>query len=449
MVKRELTSYVKPFYGAQNDRLLFNPCRGFRLETYLDVSSGRMLPGHEMDAIQALDACLKRYAPESPRVVQAYFYLTEYRNRELDKTAFMHMQTYFDHCRALGIRLLLRFAYVYHESRWAQEDADSEERIQMHIRQLQPVVEQNRDVLFCLEAGFVGPWGEWSGGAPQNRRRILDYLLDHVPSDLFVMVRYVSVKNVLDADDPRRAIVGYHDDYLTGGPHTWNSGGMPETREYQQLDEESPYVPIDGEMPWAAEMADIDGMYMLRRLVRHHFTTLSIEHNYKEPEALGSLERWKGIAVTPALLEELGQPICLEWFQSPDGRSMARSLFEYLRDFLGYHIVVREARCTVQKDGLSVHLALENTGFSAPWGMRDIRLALVDEKGMACDTRSICEIGELQPGCTITADVRFPLPAAAAKVGVILRDFGNGFARLAVDGPFEKGANILFAVGEA
>ena len=441
----KITACYTPLYGRENDILLDNPHRGFRLETYLDVATGHMLAGRDTDARKELDAYLERYAADRPRVVQVYFYLTAYRDRDLDDTAFLHMQKYFNHCRQKGICLLLRFAYVFHDNLWSQEDAVSEEQILRHIEQVQPLVEHNRDILFCLQAGFVGPWGEWSGGSPQNRRRILDYLLDHVPKDLFVMVRYVSVKNVLDPEDPRRAWVGYHDDYLTGGPHSWNSGGLPDTPAYHQLDEETAYLPVDGEMPWASDIADIDGMNLLRRLIRHHFSTLSIEHNYKESETGESLEKWKKVLINPSLVQEFGQPERKEWFQDADGNVIERSLYEYMRDFLGYHIAVTKAGFAEIGDQLHVTAELKNYGFSAPWGMRECLWVLMDENGCVLESQTACKPGDLQPGSAVISGAAFTLPTQSGlRIGLSLHDWGKGSARFANSCSFINGVNQLF-----
>ena len=69
------------------------------------------------------------------------------------------------------------------------------DRILGHIRQLGKVFQENRDVLFGVQAGFLGPWGEWHGsnwGNPpslQARRTVLFALLDAVPEPITVHVR--------------------------------------------------------------------------------------------------------------------------------------------------------------------------------------------------------------------------------------------------------------------
>ena len=69
------------------------------------------------------------------------------------------------------------------------------------------------------------------------------------------------------------------------------------TVKFDQIVKESPYLVVDGELPWGfwSVGADpdspsagwiIDGMQTARRLFLQHYTSLSIIHNYKEQHYL-------------------------------------------------------------------------------------------------------------------------------------------------------------------
>jgi cell division FtsZ-interacting protein ZapD len=81
------------------------------------------------DAIPMLLDLLTEYEPESPRVAQAYFYLTEYRDRDLDQTAIDNMNAYFQVCREQKITLALRFVYVYNQGRDYKQEVVSLEQM--------------------------------------------------------------------------------------------------------------------------------------------------------------------------------------------------------------------------------------------------------------------------------------------------------------------------------
>ena len=63
-----------------------------------------------------------------------------------------------------------------------------------HIQQLKPLLEANKDVIFSMDAGFIGGWGEWhssTNGLDNNtdRTEILNALLNALPSDRMINIR--------------------------------------------------------------------------------------------------------------------------------------------------------------------------------------------------------------------------------------------------------------------
>ncbi|MBE5786417.1 MAG: DUF4874 domain-containing protein, partial [Clostridiales bacterium] len=214
-------------------QMLKNPNRGFRLETYMSVGSGKYTPqmytqdGDYKGADAGTDAAswlirfVNDYQPESPVVAQVYFYLTEYRDRDLDQVAVDNMNEYFQLCRELGITVALRFAYVFNQFQEAKQDAVSLTQMLRHMEQLKPVLAANRDVIFCLEGGFFGEWGENSGDSPWVRRgevgAIMNAAVRMCPEDLPIVVRYDWVREKITSTLRHR--VGYHDDYIVGVSH--------------------------------------------------------------------------------------------------------------------------------------------------------------------------------------------------------------------------------------
>ncbi len=445
-------------YGRDTEILLDNPNRGFRLETAMNVNTGEN--GKRGDAIKWLDYCFEKYAADRPLVTQQYFYLTDYIDRDLDNHAFEVMQNFFDHCRKKGIRILLRFAYIRDDSKWAEQDCETEQ-IKRHIIQLEEFLYQNRDILYGYQAGYLGPWGEWSGGAKQDRFTVLDHLLDHIPDNLPVMVRYVWIKNVLPEFDARRARVSYHDDYILDRPHQWNTGAMDTSEYFPQLCSESRYHTIDGEMPWAWDNRHIDGLSVAKRLALHNFTTFSIEHNYyerggagyKDPdkgvfegkENLHSIEDWKSLKITTDYLVRNKLPFNPNWIADKNGQEIERSCYEYIRDHLGYHIAVNSAEVKRTDDYLEVDVNLVNYGFSAPHAMRECSVVLLDSDNNIVASKPACKLSQLQSAVPLDciAFFRTPVPSNAVKFGIKLCDWADKGARLANDCEFVNGINII------
>ena len=111
---------------------------------------------------------------------------------------------------------------------------------------------------------------------------------------------------------------------LTSGTAECRKELLPMNR----LWEESPYLPVDGELPWGTwsmnEDPDnpeagwiIDGLQTARRLFLQHYTSLSAIHNYKEKGTKDkySMMYWKETPVTEEFLKENQMPISDGYFR--------------------------------------------------------------------------------------------------------------------------------------
>jgi len=126
-------------------------------------------------------------------------------------------------------------------------------------------------VIYVLEAGFVGVWGEWYytnnyGNESQHmnakRRQVIQYLFENVPADRFILFRYPMIKTeYLDDETPLTAAEGFsgtvkarmgcHNDAFL---NNWGNDGTyasddksddPAVRQYVAT--ETLYVPNGGE----------------------------------------------------------------------------------------------------------------------------------------------------------------------------------------------------------
>ena len=90
---------------ANGSEGLYNPERGFRLETAVDLVTQKECPTLQLDTLSL------KYASDSVSLSQSYFYLTYLTDKKLSDTEFQTMQVYFDRLRQLGKKTVLRFAY--------------------------------------------------------------------------------------------------------------------------------------------------------------------------------------------------------------------------------------------------------------------------------------------------------------------------------------------------
>ena len=170
--------------------------------------------------------------------------------------------------RECGLKCVLRFAYTERESDMV--DA-TPEWVRRHLEQLSPHLEDNADVIYVLEAGFVGVWGEWYyttnyGNESQHmnnkRRQVIDALFEYAPANRFILFRYPMLKTEYYGDETplnaeegfsgsMRARWGCHNDAFL---NNWGNDGTyasndknddPAVRAY--IAQETFFVPNGGE----------------------------------------------------------------------------------------------------------------------------------------------------------------------------------------------------------
>ncbi|MGN0556275.1 MAG: DUF4874 domain-containing protein [Acutalibacteraceae bacterium] len=272
---------LKPLPGSKSRELLGNPDRGFRYELAVHVAEDEQeygLSDCNTSAIERAKEQFELYKDDRPQMAQVYVYMHSYMERDLDEAAFKAMRRYFDLLKEKKIRMLLRFAYQRDKIEWAKGDVDPHlNQVLRHIDQLKPLIEQYKDNIYAVQAGFVGIWGEWHSMinlSKEDCKIILEKLIDALPPELFVQIRYMWIKNMLRGDDPRRLRVGYHDDYVMDRPIS-RSSAANET-EWAVETAEAPYLVNDAEMPWGNDEEFMGPLMnpipLMQRMYRHCFS---------------------------------------------------------------------------------------------------------------------------------------------------------------------------------
>ncbi len=166
------------------------------------------------------------------------------------------------------------------------------------------------------------------------------------------------------------------------------------SRDYDYMTQESLYLPMDGELFWVWNrpygVAKDDGLEAIKRLWEHHYTLFSYTHNHtayesrdwkEKLQARYSLDEWKADQVTADFLRENALPFAEEYFQDSQGNPVSRSIFEYIRDHLGYRLALTRGsypRQAVPGQRYHAEFELVNHGFAAPVNPRPVYLALLD-----------------------------------------------------------------------
>lgn len=396
---------------------LRNPERGWRIETLIAEPPGRPAWGpaaHLAGKVSSgysdewwLQDCA-RYEPHGLTLAQTYVYLNEYRDGPIPDDKLQWLQGAFDNLRAHGLKAVLRFAY---ERDMDRRNGATLERILAHIAQLKPIIQRNADVIFVMQAGFVGAWGEWhsSEHALESDHaalaKIVAAVLDALPADRMTQVRVPKYKRWVLDEAPfdgfaevdaatahtgvPTARIGFNNDGFLAGPQdggTWPEAplfGQPGNPEFDTMTRQSPYVAVDGELFWSDLGGKVDGLAAAVRLRLHHYSSFSLAHSFSEREGKPySIDDW---LQTPITLEQLAaekMPISDGYFANAAGERVERTQFEYIRDHLGYRLELQTTQMPrLGKPGqpLPVTVTLINRGFSTLHNPRPVKLVLIGE----------------------------------------------------------------------
>lgn len=368
------TSTALPTQAPENVKIVFspsnedfaNPERGFMKQA--SVFPDQTLSLNKINVLQASDS-----------LVWIYFRLDNYRDRPLDQNGLNTIRTVFSTARARGLKLVIRFVYnpgpgSTSDPAQAQPDAPIDLVLQ-HISQLKPILTENSDVIATLQVGFVGHWGEWHSTRYlhplEYRRAIVDSLLDALPADRMLQLRYprykqmffqgpISSAQAFNGSDQSR--IGHQNDCFLEGV---NDSGTYLSNTPQLPKQSSNFC--DGQDPvscWKAFVAQ-----------EGRFTPVGGETCAVNPPRTSCTNALQEMAL-------------LHWSFMNNGYKAevlngwtAEGCMDTIRRSLGYRLVLKEATfpASVRAGGfLQVNLRLVNQGFAAMYNPRPVYLVLLN-----------------------------------------------------------------------
>lgn len=195
-----------------------NPERGFYRYSSTSSTAYSLLDQTTLEGYRSLHMPFGASYSIYSTLVFRYFFLEDFKSSNISQAYLDNMQTDFNTARAAGVKLIPRFAYTETTSGDGcagdicppYGDA-AKVWVLTHIDQLQPILEANKDVIATVQMGFIGIWGEnyytdFFGDASQSpdykledadwtdRIEVLNELLDAVPEERMVQVRYPQKK---------------------------------------------------------------------------------------------------------------------------------------------------------------------------------------------------------------------------------------------------------------
>lgn len=315
-------------------------------------------------------------------LLQLYIYLTEWVDKPISQAGLDNIQTLFNGVKNQGYKVILRFAYNWEGTGNATNA--TKERIEGHLEQLKPILDANRGLIATIQAGFIGAWGEWhSTGDQSMRNAVVNGLLNIFPTPYCIQMRYPNQKNAITGvNQSDKTRVGFANDYFTAGEHELAPGNdfVPGTTDYAQVETESPYFFMSGEIPynenteWGLSKT-INTMNTLKILRDHHYSAFDISQNYDL-----NITSWKRRKVYPSILSTNKILFSEDYFKNEEGKTVARSYYEFVRDHLGYRLnLLNTTKVSGENGSLVYDIQLTNTGFATVINPKPFYLVLIDE----------------------------------------------------------------------
>lgn len=261
---------------------------------------------HSGDNYALSDQLVSRCRQEGISIMFCGFVMEDYRNCMIPDSYLQRIRQNLATLRRGGMKAVVRFSYSFSESDkpwdcpWALTKT--------HIAQLRPILRENADVICLLEAGFVGVWGEWYYTENYNfeprsiddykpRREVLDALLEAMPTDRFVAVRYPDAKlktlNITYADTitaataydgSTRSRLSYHNDgFLATSDDYGTFQNKQDARKYWM--QETRYVPMGGETAKLSTYCSVDNA--AKQMANYHWSYINKDYH------LDVIKKWR------------------------------------------------------------------------------------------------------------------------------------------------------------
>lgn len=347
-------------YTPDNTTVFKNPERGFTEELSRAVTANK--PNVVKGQIGSSWG-----ESEKRTLVMVLYNFKNFKSKNLPSEVLNGFDEDMQELRSHGLKCVLRFAYT--ESQSDNVDA-TPTWVQHHLEQLHPHLVANADVIYVLEAGFIGSWGEWYytsnyGNESQHinskRRQVINALFTYAPTDRFILFRYPMCKTEyfgdstpLSADSAftgtMRARMGCHNDAFL---HDWGNMGTyasnnlsddPAVRQYVAT--ETLYVPNGGE----TNIDDDDDL---------------AESRYTQAPSEMSTYHWSFCGSSYA------RPVTDRWRQS--------GLFDTLNVHMGYRYNLIDAQfgdSAAPAGKLNVTIRVRNSGYAPIYNERTAYLVL-------------------------------------------------------------------------
>lgn len=242
---------------------------------FVNPEKGFYMP-YESDDIWGMD----KLRSQNISLVLIETNISKFKNGPISDAKLSEISNSFSLARKNNLKVIFRAAYDL-DGVVAPEPSDINVLLN-HINQLKPIFTANEDVLYCVQAGFIGSWGEWHstiyGSKPYKynevplatRKQVVNALLAAVPASRMIQIRelryirdmYPGVK-LTDAtafSGTGLARIGFHNDGLfhdAGDDGTYDlEPGYDRKKELEWANVQMKYTPFGGESNGLSSYSD-------------------------------------------------------------------------------------------------------------------------------------------------------------------------------------------------
>ncbi len=306
------------------------------------------------------------------------YYLSSFRADSLTPNVLNLINADFDTLRTYGGKAIVRFAYT--SSTGVPYKDGSPDWWRIHLEQLKPVLHENEDVLSCVQAGFLGVWGEWyysnlgtGSRIPQQvKTDLINQLLDAVPASRAIQLRTPEYKQTyLEGDTvpltPKEAFnqtpkarIGHHNDAILNGSSNMGTY-QNRAKDMSYLNRDCRYLPNGGETDLTKDQGSAETIYKRwstgaitdQELGYLHFSYLNHEYSGFV------LNKWKQEMVDDQ-----------------------RSYYDLIACHLGYRFGAQKVSWpdSIAPNGkLPLQIIMINVGYATPYNERHAYLVLKNE----------------------------------------------------------------------
>ncbi len=306
---------------------------------------------------------------ENISLVYYNFPLDDYVSSSIPAWYLRKMHSDFAIIRQAGIKAIPRFTYT--ETQTSPYGDAPIDIVLGHIAQIKPVLQANSDIIFAIQAGFIGTWGEWFytdyySTSPGNineeqmgwRRDIVHALLDAIPQRMIQLRTPFFKINMIPIDDytaitaeeayqdtPIARIAHHNDCFLASTTDYGTYQNVDLEKAY--LEDDSKYTVVGGETCNENTLSECDNA--IYEMERFHWTYLNRGYH-------------SGV---------FGQ-----WI---DG-----GCYTEIEKRLGYRYRLIDALITEESKplgGVQINLKLYNDGFANVTNPRDVKIILRNNEG--------------------------------------------------------------------